>query len=123
MKLHLDNPTGEYRISGYSAGSIAVNGVHYEGALIVRVDEAPCAWEAAATSALGTQAVQALLPLAPEVLLIGTGVRQHFPDRDGLRLLYEAGFGFEIMDSAAACRTFNILAAEGRRVVAALLPL
>jgi uncharacterized protein len=58
----------------------------------------------------------------PEVLLIGTGRRTVFPDAEVLRALNEAHIGFECMDSRAAARTYNILAAEGRDVSAALLP-
>lgn len=62
-----------------------------------------------------------MLELAPEVVIVGTGARQRFPAPQLLRPLIEAGIGFEVMDLAAACRTYNILASEGRAVAAALL--
>jgi len=62
-----------------------------------------------------------LRDLKPEVVVVGTGTRQRFPSPQVLRPLIEANIGYEIMDLAAACRTFNILATEGRAVVAALV--
>ena len=62
-----------------------------------------------------------VLELQPEVLLIGSGPRQKFPDRGTLAALYESRIGFEIMDTGAACRTYNVLVAEGRSVAAALI--
>lgn len=59
---------------------------------------------------------------APEVLLVGTGGRQQFLRPEVLRPLLAAGIGVEIMDTHAASRTYNILMAEGRRVVVALIP-
>jgi uncharacterized protein len=63
-----------------------------------------------------------VLALEPEVVLLGTGARQQFLHPSRLAPIYRAGVGVEIMTTAAACRTFNILVAEERRVVAALLP-
>lgn len=62
-----------------------------------------------------------VLALDPEVVLFGSGERLRFPRAEVGRLLNERGIGLEVMDTGAACRTFNILAAEGRRVAAALL--
>jgi uncharacterized protein len=59
--------------------------------------------------------------LKPEIVILGTGAAQRFPRRDLMRELAAAGVGVEIMDSRAACRTYNILATEGRKVVAAIL--
>ena len=121
MKLHLDNAKGEYRISGYRPGAIVVNDAAYEGALLVRVDEPPESWQN--DRQLDDEAIDILRATEPEVLLLGTGSRQHFPAPASLQALYAANIGFEVMDTRAACRTFNILAAEGRRVVAVLQPL
>ena len=65
--------------------------------------------------------LEPVLALRPELLLIGSGVRQEFPDQALFRALYESRIGFEIMDTAAACRTYNVLVAEGRDVAAALI--
>lgn len=65
--------------------------------------------------------IEQLAALRPELVLIGTGKRLHWPDRALLTPLMEAGIGYEIMDTAAACRTYNILSYEGRVVAAALM--
>jgi uncharacterized protein len=62
-----------------------------------------------------------MVDLKPELILIGTGSRQHFPKPELLKALIQAKIGFEIMDSQAACRTYNILVGEGRRVLLALI--
>ena len=122
MKLHLDNAHGEFRISGYSASGIVVNDVTYEGALVVRTTHPPQPWTIDNASSLAREHFADLLALRPEVLLLGTGDAQHFPPVEIMSAFYEQHIGFEVMDSRAACRTFNILASEGRTVVAALLP-
>ena len=66
--------------------------------------------------------MESILALAPEIVLLGTGPKQQLPDPQTLVAFNRAGIGFETMDTAAACRTYNILMAEGRRVVAALSP-
>ena len=70
---------------------------------------------------LASTHLNAALALQPEVVLLGTGARLHFPPAEVLRPLIEAGIGYEIMDTSAACRTYDILMAEGRRVLAALV--
>ena len=122
MKLHLDNAHGEFRIGGYSAGGIVVNDVTYEGALVVRTTHPPQPWCVSTASSLDKEHFTELLALRPEVLLLGTGDAQHFPPVEVMSAFYELHIGFEVMDSRAACRTFNILASEGRTVAAALLP-
>ena len=65
--------------------------------------------------------LEPLLGLAPEVVLLGTGARQHFPDAQVLRILHQQRIGVEVMDTSAACRTYNVLVTEGRSVAAALI--
>jgi uncharacterized protein len=65
--------------------------------------------------------LEPVLALQPEVLLLGSGVRQVFPPHELLARLYAARVGFEVMDTGAACRTYNVLVGEGREVAAALL--
>lgn len=123
LKLHLDKASGEYRITGYRPGAVVVNDEVHAGALLITVQAAPRPWSVAGFEDLDESAVAALLDPAPEVLLIGTGARQRFPEPAALAALYAANIGFEVMDTRAACRTFNILAAEGRQVTAAIWPL
>lgn len=65
--------------------------------------------------------MQEILEFAPEIVILGTGRQLRFPANDVIEICYQAGAGVEVMDTGAACRTYNILAAEGRRVVAALI--
>ncbi len=121
MKLHLDNPGSRNLVTGYGPGHVAINHRRHTAGLILLPDRIVEPWGAGRFEALAERDFEAILPLAPEVVLIGTGSRQRFPAPALLRPLIAARLGFEIMDLAAACRTFNILMAEGRRVAAALL--
>lgn len=78
-------------------------------------------WPITDIKQLGTEHLQALLAVEPEVLLIGTGSQHQFPDVALLAPLHSANIGYEIMDSQAACRTYNLLRGEGRKVVAGII--
>ncbi len=78
-------------------------------------------WAGGGFGGLGDADFRAIAGLGPEIVLLGTGVRQRFPHPRVYRALTDAGIGLEVMDTGAAARTYNIVAAEGRRVVAALL--
>lgn len=121
MKLHLDQPGSRNQVTGYGAGYVAINHRHYETSLVLLPDRIVEPWGAGGFEALAEADFEALRALAPEILLLGTGGRQRFPAPALLRPLIEARIGCEVMDLAAACRTFNILMAEGRHVAAALL--
>lgn len=121
MKLHLDNPANRNLVTGHGAGYVAINHRHYEANLILLPDRIVESWGAGGFDSLAESDFEAIRALGPEILLLGTGNRQRFPAPSLLRPLIEARIGFEVMDLPAACRTFNILMAEGRRVAAALL--
>jgi uncharacterized protein len=78
-------------------------------------------WEPNQLLELTASHMETVLSLEPELVLLGTGARQHFPAMEILTRFHRAQIGIEVMDTAAACRTFNILVAEGRKVAAALL--
>lgn len=120
MKLHLANSPGQNRVTAYGPGYITVNGVRHDTHLLMTA-ETVTAWEIDAFESLTREHFRSLGALAPEIVILGTGAVQRFPRPDHTRGLLEAGVGVEIMDTAAACRTFNILVSEGRRVVAAIL--
>ncbi len=121
MKLHLADSKNRYAVTGYGAGYLAVNGVRYEQALIICPDQPPLPWEVASFEGLDAERFAGLLKMRPEIIVLGTGARQQFPAPALLRPLIEAGTGLETMGTAAACRTYNILMGEGRRVIAAML--
>jgi uncharacterized protein len=121
MKLHLDNPANRNLVTGYGAGYVAINHRPYASSLILLPDRIVETWGGGGFDALAAADFETILALGPEILLLGTGSRQRFPAPSLLRPLFEARIGCEIMDLPAACRTFNILMAEGRNVAAALL--
>ncbi len=121
MKLHLSRTEGAHQITGYGQDFIAVNGVRYEHSLVVTADTILTDWTLGSITELTAPHIARLATLQPEVVLIGTGSRTRFPSPPVLRPLIDARIGYEIMDTGAACRTFGVLSAEGRRVLAALV--
>jgi uncharacterized protein len=121
VKIERDLPDGRNAFSGYGEGYVEVNKTRYAASLVVSAERLIVDWPAASVEALGPDHVATLVELAPEIVLLGTGMRLQFPGPALLALLYKAGIGVEVMDTQAACRTYNILLGEGRKVVAALV--
>ncbi len=107
-------------MTGYGDGYVAINGVRHEAHLLGTAERV-AAWEIDRFESLSTEHLQDVLALEPEIVILGTGAAQRFPRPEQVRVLTAAGVGLEVMDSKAACRTYNILMAEGRKVVAAIL--
>ena len=121
VKLHLSNYAGLNLITAYGDDYVAVNHEKHEKNLIVLPTSIISAWSTATSATLAGADMQKLLELGSEIILLGTGGRQRFPPGVLMRPFAPAGIGLEIMDLKAACRTYNILVAEGRKVAAALL--
>lgn len=121
MKLHLSNISGSNAFTGYGEGYVMVNRQRYERNLVVLPDRIVTDWQPAGFDQLSAGDFAQLAELAPEIVLLGTGSRLRFPRPELTRALIDARIGLEVMDIQAACRTYNILAAEERKVVAALL--
>lgn len=121
MKMQQNPGTGINLITAYGADGFFINGVEYRCELAVSPDAVKENWVPSSPAAVAAEDLASLLELGPALVLLGTGSRQQFPAPSVLRPLIEAGVACEVMDSGAACRTYNILASEGRRVVAALL--
>lgn len=121
-QLSLD-PQGRNHIRSVSDDGLRIGDAVYAGSVIVAADAVIDDWPPESVEALEEDHLSALLTLKPEVVLLGTGANQCFLHPSRLAPLYRAGIGVEIMTTAAACRTYNILVAEERRVVAALLPI
>ena len=121
MKLHADAPTSLNTVTGYGPGFIEVNKSRHRGHLLLIPDAPAQHWQTSGFEALRPEDFDALLALRPEIVLLGTGQRQRFPHPRLTANLARAGVGVEVMDTAAACRTYNILMSEGRRVLAAFL--
>ncbi len=121
MKLQLARAPGQKVFTAHGEGYVAVNGERFEHPVVVMPERVATDWQAHDFAGLGEPDFAYFLALQPEVLLLGTGKQLRFPHPRLYRVLLEAGIGLECMDTAAACRTYNILVAEGRKVVAAIL--
>ena len=122
MKLHTDSPTNMNTVTAYGPGWIEINRERFEGAVLVMPESEVIAWPVGDFDALNAEALEDLLQYSPELVLLGTGATQRFPHPRLGAALTRAGVGLDVMDTQAACRTYNILMSEGRRVLAALLP-
>ena len=120
MKLHVSGPGTRNAITGYGEGYVLVNSQRHESSLIVLPDQV-LPWDVAGFEALTAEHFSSLKDLGAEILLLGTGPKQRFPHPRLTAPLTAAGIGVEVMDLKAACRTYNILVAEERKVAAALL--
>ena len=120
MKLHSSRPSGVNTITGYGEGYVMVNGERREQSVVVLPDRLE-AWPTRSFDELSAADFQFLQELNVEIVLLGTGPRQRFPHPRLTAALAKAGVGLEVMDLQAACRTYNILVAEERKVAAALL--
>jgi uncharacterized protein len=121
MKFQPDSLAGTNTISRHERGAVWINGRRWAGSVLVpwRGDVRP--WPLDALATLGASHFERVLALKPELVIFGSGERLQFVSPAFYRSLIEARIGIETMDTAAACRTFNVLASEGRSVVAALL--
>ncbi len=120
MKFMLDTSGDGYTIQHYDTGEIIIDQKRYRQSLILLPDQVIADWTPASVSELATADFEQLAALRPEIVLLGTGREQHFPHPSLSQPLMHQRIGFEVMDTAAACRTYNILMTEGRRVAAAL---
>ena len=121
MKLHLAGTGAQNLCTAYGEGFVAVNQRRIETNIIVLPEQIIEPWTAPSFDALTEADFNFLTELDIELLLLGTGRRLRFPNPRLLEPLRRAAIGFEAMDTPAACRTYNILVGEGRRVAAALL--
>ena len=121
MKIEREEVQGRNMFTGYGAGYVEVNRTRYSGSLVVGAETMVTDWPLESIDALAADHLAAILEMKPEIVLLGTGAAFAFPEPALLAPLREARVGVEVMDTAAACRTYNILLGEGRNVVAALI--
>src|SRR5688500_12827333 len=121
MKLSLDKSSTLYLIDAFTPDSVTVAKREYRHHLIVTPERNFEPWQPPAVAKLGIADFDCLSGLELEVVLLGTGKVQMFPPQLLQVEFGRSGIGFEVMNTAAACRTFNILAGEGRKVAAALM--
>lgn len=121
MSLTQDENHAKFQIKAYEPGRIQVNEDIYTQSLIVAPLVLITDWKPQIITELTNEHLGIIFELEPAILLIGTGSQIHFPPIDIYGDLINRGIGVEIMDTSAACRTYNVLTAEDRNVVAALI--
>ena len=121
MKIEREQSEGRNAFTGYGEGYVEVNRARHSASLLVSGERLVTDWPVDSVNALTADHLAAIVELKPEVVLLGTGRTFTFPEPRLLAPLHAAKIGVEVMDTAAACRTYNILMGEGRDVVAALI--
>lgn len=121
MQLHHELPDYAYSLRAANGRSATVNDKVLGHSFIVTPDTLVEQWPVTAASGLQIEHLEAVLALNPALIVLGTGERQVFPPAQLMAACLSRGIGLEVMNNPAAARTFNILAAEGRRVAAAFI--
>lgn len=122
MKLTLHTESGVHLVRAYEPGHLRLADREVHEPLLLSPTELVCPWEAPAKIAtLEVDGLEPLLAWQPEICLLGTGATQVFPPPVLISELARRGIGLEVMNTAAACRTYNVLVVDGRRVAAALI--
>ncbi|MFM8766605.1 MAG: Mth938-like domain-containing protein [Rubrivivax sp.] len=122
MKFQPDRAEGVNVITRHEPGRVWVGSVGFEGGVVVPWTGTPVVWQPRGFEELREEHFSTLLEMKPALVIFGSGAKLRFPKPEWLRSLVSARVGLEAMDTAAACRTYNVLASERRSVVAALLP-
>lgn len=121
MKISLQTGPGVNLVRSFVPGELRVGEQVIHTSCLLTADSLVTDWPPQTMKELKLEHLQGVISQQPEIVLLGTGTKQRFPERNILTTLLGKRIGVEVMDTAAACRTFNILVAEDRRVVAALL--
>ena len=121
MKLQIARTEGQNVVTAYGDDYVSVNAVRYTKNVIVMSDRIIPVWTASTSAAMMLADFELLASLETEIILLGTGKALRFPPPEFMRPLIEVRKGLEVMDMQAACRTYNVLISEGRKVTAALL--
>jgi uncharacterized protein len=121
MKLRIAQPLAQYSFTAYGDGYVSINAMRHTGNVVVLPERVIVDWTQAGFETLGVGDFEALAALDSEIILLGTGNQLRFPRPELLQPLIRAQKGLEVMDLQAACRTYNVLAGEGRKVAAALI--
>lgn len=121
MQLNLEHPDHEFLLRAADGESVRVNERRLTASFVLSPDRLVEGWPVRDVKAMAPQDLDAVLALEPEVILLGSGATQVFPPAAVLAHCLRRGVGMETMNNAAAARTFNVLAGEGRRVVVAFV--
>ena len=121
MKLHATLTQKYQTVTGYDDGWVEINAVRFTHSLVVLPEVPPVSWPVLHFEKLGAADFEIILATEPDVVILGTGTKQHFVHPHMIAALTRCRIGVECMDNQAACRTYNILMAEGRKVALALI--
>ncbi|MEM9385828.1 MAG: Mth938-like domain-containing protein [Pseudomonadota bacterium] len=121
MKLTLHTESGVHLVRAYQPGLLRLADREVDTPVLMSPSELVCPWDAPAVSELDLNALKPLLDWHPDICVLGTGPTQAFPPVALIAELAERGIGLEVMRTPAACRTYNVLVVDGRRVAAALI--
>ncbi len=121
MKLHATTTQQYQTVTGYEENWVEINAIKFSHSLLVMPEQAPVRWNVAAFASLTIEHFSEIAALDPDVVILGTGNRQHFIHPQLIADLTARRIGVECMDNQAACRTYNILMTEGRKVALALI--
>jgi uncharacterized protein len=123
MELYDDTASEHNIIRAYAAGEITINNTVVQTSLVLTPDAMHTDWSPSSLAELSQQDIQFIADLQPQIVLLGTGNTLQFPEPGLMTPLMDRNIGMEVMDTAAACRTYNLLVTEGRRVAVALFML
>ena len=121
MKLHSTQTLQYQTVTGYDQNDVEINAIRYRTSLLVLPELSPAVWPVANFAALDVSHFETIAAHNPDVVILGTGVKQRFVHPKLTVCLTNRRIGVECMDSQAACRTYNILMTEGRKVALALI--
>ena len=121
MELRIENPSLSHSFQSFDGNAVVVGGKRFTASLVITPDQIYSDWPPKRANLLTIDDLQIILDLKPELAIIGTGVRQYFPDPRLLARFMQAGVGIEFMDTRAACRTFNVLSTEERDIAAGII--
>lgn len=121
MKLHATTTQQYQTITGYDDSGVEINAIRHTSSLLVLPESRPVAWPVSDFDALTAADFERIAATTPDVVILGTGARQRFVHPRLTVSLTDRSVGVEAMDNQAACRTYNILMAEGRKVALALI--
>lgn len=121
MPLSEDIISGSYSIQAYESGQLTINQKTYSDSLVLSASDIISPWPVTSIEQLSSDHFECVLDLKPDVVLLGTGDKQAFPAMEMMGFFAHHNLGVEAMNTGALCRTFNILVAEDRNVVAAII--
>lgn len=121
MKMALDSAAGKYLVKAYEPGKLTLsNGQSFSSSTIVLDNKILTDWAVPNIAEINAKQLRPICENPPEILILGTGEKQIFPPPKTFIDLIDLRIGFEVMDNAAACRTFNIVVSEGRKSALAI---